>query len=74
MVPKTLLDTDIFSELMRGKNEVVRERADAYLKRHGRLTISTVTILEVTKGLHKMRRQDALDRSSRGLIRSMSFQ
>jgi hypothetical protein len=32
---KTLLDTDIFSELMRGKNEVVRARADAYVKQYG---------------------------------------
>lgn len=62
MIPKTLLDTDIFSELMRGKNDAVRARAESYLKQHGRLTISTVTILEVVKGLHKMRRQDALDR------------
>ena len=62
MLPKTLLDTDIFSELMRGKNEVVRARAASYLKQHGRLTISSITILEVTKGFHKMRRQDALDR------------
>ena len=62
MIPKTLLDTDIFSELMRGKNEVVRTRAEAYLKQHGRLTISAITILEVTKGLHKMRRDDALAR------------
>lgn len=67
MVPRTLLDTDIFSELMRGKNEVVRARADAYLKQHDRLTISTITILEVAKGLHKARRIDALDRFLRGL-------
>ena len=57
VVPKTLLDTDIFSELMRGKNEVVRARADAYLKQHDRLTISTITVLEVAKGLHKVRRE-----------------
>jgi tRNA(fMet)-specific endonuclease VapC len=62
MAPRTLLDTDIFSELMRGKNEVVRARAASYLKQHDRLTISTITILEVVKGLHKARREDALDR------------
>lgn len=62
MGPRTLLDTDIFSELMRGKNEVVRARATSYLKQHDRLTISTITILEVVKGLHKVRREDALVR------------
>jgi tRNA(fMet)-specific endonuclease VapC len=67
MVPRTLLDTDIFSELMRGKNEVVRARADAYLMQYGRLTISSITVLEVAKGLHKARREDALDRFIRGL-------
>lgn len=61
-IAKTLLDTDIFSELMRGKNEVVRARAHAYLEQHERLTISTITVLEVVKGLHKMRRADALER------------
>lgn len=62
MADKTLLDTDIFSELMRGKNEVVRARADAYVKQHGRLAISTVTVLEVAKGLQKAGRHDALER------------
>lgn len=62
MADKTLLDTDIFSELMRGKNEVVRARADAYVKQHGRLAISTVTVLEVVKGLQKAGRQDARER------------
>lgn len=67
MGPKTLLDTDIFSELMRGKNEVVRARADTYLRQHGRLTISTITILEIAKGLHKARREDVLERFILGL-------
>jgi tRNA(fMet)-specific endonuclease VapC len=62
VVRRTLLDTDIFSELMRGKNEVVWSRADAYVKQHGRLTISVITVLEVAKGLQKAGRQDALAR------------
>jgi len=62
MARRTMLDTDIFSELMRGKNEVVRARADAYVKQHGRLTISVITVLEVAKGLQKAGRQDALTR------------
>jgi tRNA(fMet)-specific endonuclease VapC len=67
MIPRTILDTDIFSELMRGKNKVVRARADAYLKQFGRLTISVITVLEVAKGLRKVQREDALDRFTEGL-------
>jgi len=59
---RALLDTDIFSELMRGKNEGVRVRAEAYVKEHGRLSISAVTVLEVVKGFQKVGRQDALER------------
>ena len=55
MGPRTLLDTDIFSELMRGKNEVVRARAASYLKQHDRLTISTITILEGSSGIRVAR-------------------
>ena len=52
---------------MRGKNKVVRARADAYLKQFGRLTISVITVLEVAKGLRKVQREDALDRFTEGL-------
>jgi tRNA(fMet)-specific endonuclease VapC len=57
---KTLLDTDIFSELMRDKNDTVRARADSYVEQHGRLTISVITVLEIVKGLQKAARQDTL--------------
>lgn len=60
--PKTILDTDIFSELMRGKNQHVRTRAQAYLVEHGRLTVTAITVIEIVKGLHKVQRQEALSR------------
>lgn len=50
---KSALDTDIFSEVVKGKNVVVRERAAAYIAACGPLTISLVTVLEIVKGLHK---------------------
>jgi len=59
---RTLLDTDIFSEVIRDKNERVRARADAYTAEHGKLLISSVTVLEVAKGLQKAGRDDALAR------------
>lgn len=62
MADRTLLDTDIFSELMRAKSVAVQERAAAYLEQHGRFTTSVITVLEITKGLRKASRQDALER------------
>jgi tRNA(fMet)-specific endonuclease VapC len=61
-VRKALLDTDIFSEIVKGKNEIVRRRALAYTAVLGPLTISTVTVLEVVKGLRKVRREPEIDR------------
>lgn len=46
-----LLDTDIFSEILKGRNLVVRENATRYLAQHGRLAVSTITVLEVVRGL-----------------------
>jgi tRNA(fMet)-specific endonuclease VapC len=64
---RTLLDTDIFSEVIRDKNERVRARAEAYAAKHGKLLISSVTVLEVAKGLQKALRKDALDRFLKSL-------
>jgi tRNA(fMet)-specific endonuclease VapC len=61
-VPEALLDTDILSEVMKGRNAAVRSRATAYLATEGAFTISAVTVLEVVKGLHKARRDRELDR------------
>ena len=72
MAPRTILDTDIFSELMRDRNAVVRARANAYLMEHGRLTISVITVLEVTKGFTR-RAFDPLERFVRGLNLSISW-
>ena len=59
---KALLDTDIFSEVAKGKNEIVRRRALAYTSTLGPLTISTVTVVEVIKGLRKVGREPEIAR------------
>ena len=64
---RTLLDTDIFSEVIRDKNDTVRARAGAYAAEHDRLLISSVTVLEVVKGFQKARREDALERFIKSL-------
>lgn len=75
MAERTLLDTDIFSEVMRGKNAEVVARADAYVTEHGRLTISLITVLEIAKGLQKARRDEAMDRfvGSLGSLEVLDF-
>ncbi|MDC0934812.1 type II toxin-antitoxin system VapC family toxin [Pirellulales bacterium] len=45
-----LLDTDILSEVLRGKNQGVTDAADAYLTAHGQFTISAFTQYEVMRG------------------------
>ena len=44
-----LLDSDTLSELSRGRGRVV-DRTRRYLERHGRLTISAVTVFERLRG------------------------
>jgi tRNA(fMet)-specific endonuclease VapC len=59
---KALLDTDILSEVLRGKNEAVRRRAEAYLAQYGQLTVSVLTVLEIVKGLERLERRPEIDR------------
>ncbi|MBI5764456.1 MAG: PIN domain-containing protein [Planctomycetes bacterium] len=59
---KTLLDTDIFSEVLRGKNPNVIARATDYLAEHSRITISVVTVAEIVKGFHKRGDSGRLER------------
>lgn len=47
-----LVDTDILSHVMRGREPVVLRRAAAYLAEHGRFTFSTITRYEILRGLH----------------------
>lgn len=53
---RSLIDTDICSEIMRGKNAQVLQRMGEYLTAHNRLLISTPTIVEIVKGLVRARR------------------
>jgi tRNA(fMet)-specific endonuclease VapC len=57
---KSLLDTDIFSEVLKGRDPVVARAAKSYLSEHGVLTLSSATVLEVSKGLYRTRYPDSL--------------
>jgi tRNA(fMet)-specific endonuclease VapC len=50
---KALLDTDIYSEILKGINQTVKANAIAYRKLHGVLTLSAVTLMEITQGHHQ---------------------
>jgi tRNA(fMet)-specific endonuclease VapC len=64
---KALLDTDIFSEILKGIAPRVAAQAIAYRAIFGRYTISTITVLEIVKGLHKVQREDRLQQFLDGL-------
>ena len=55
---KVLLDTDILSEILKGKNEAVTAKASSYFAEHGRFTTSAVTVAEIVYGLRRVGRED----------------
>ena len=57
---RVLLDTDIFSEILRGRNARVTAKAAEYRAIYGRHPISIITVIEIVKGLHKIRREDRI--------------
>lgn len=64
---QALLDTDIFSEILKAKNAIVVSKAVAYKEEFERFTISVITVLEIVKGLHKMDRREAMEKFVNGL-------
>ena len=54
MLP-AMLDTDILSEVMRGRNPTVQERALAYLAEYQHLSFSFITRYEILRGLKAKR-------------------
>ena len=64
---KSLLDTDIFSEILKGIDQTIVTKAVAYKALWGRYTISTITVLEIVKGLHKVQREERIQQFLTGL-------
>jgi predicted nucleic acid-binding protein len=50
-MPKTLLDTDILSEYLKGHDRNVIRRAADYARQHGIFTFTSVTVHEIVFGL-----------------------
>lgn len=61
MVSKSLLDTDIMSEVMKGRDPVVASRATAYRHEFGRYSISTIVVMEIVRGYHAAKQLDRLN-------------
>jgi len=58
---RTVIDTDIWSEIFKGKNATVLARSAAYLSQHGRHTLTAVTVFEVIQGFQRVARQDKIE-------------
>jgi tRNA(fMet)-specific endonuclease VapC len=57
---RCLLDTDILSEIIKGKNTAIAARASAYVAEHARLTTSSVSVAEIVYGFRRMGREDRI--------------
>jgi tRNA(fMet)-specific endonuclease VapC len=59
---KTLLDTDILSEILKGVNRQVLSQSNTYLQTFGQYTISVITVMEIVRGWHRLQREDRVQR------------
>ena len=57
---KSLLDTDIFSEILKGVDAMVAQRATDYRAMYGYYTMTSITVMEMIKGLHKVHREERI--------------
>jgi tRNA(fMet)-specific endonuclease VapC len=57
---RSLLDTDMFSEALRGRDARVRAKAEAYLDVFGRFTLSVITVAELIDGFRRQQRDDRI--------------
>jgi tRNA(fMet)-specific endonuclease VapC len=58
---KALLDTDMLSEVLKGRHPQVVARAETYLAHYSVLTVSVVSVMEVVSGLQRMARWEQLE-------------
>jgi tRNA(fMet)-specific endonuclease VapC len=51
---KALLDTDIYSEILKAIDPNVTRNAITYRQAHGRMTFSVITVMEIIQGFQKV--------------------
>jgi len=66
-VSKSLVDTDILSELRRAVNRTVVSNAATYRLTEGRIIISSINVAEVVQGYQRIQRDDLVTRFLRSL-------
>ena len=59
---RVLLDTDVLSEVNKARDPTVANHARRYLARHGRLTFSSITVMEVVAGYSRRGSEEKLRR------------
>jgi tRNA(fMet)-specific endonuclease VapC len=59
-VNKALLDTDIYSEVLKAASPDVLRNATAYRSTFGKLTVSSVTVMEVVSGFQRVQAKQKL--------------
>lgn len=59
---RAILDTVIFSEVLKGRNVAVASSAKNYLAAFGRFTLSAITVMEIVQGLYKKRQAASIQR------------
>ncbi|HEY5312506.1 MAG TPA: type II toxin-antitoxin system VapC family toxin [Pirellulales bacterium] len=73
-----LLDTDVLSEVLKGRHRRILEMAAAYTREHQRFTLSAITLYEIERGLlakqatRLLMRLDAITEDSTVLSISLS--
>lgn len=65
---KCLLDTDILSEIIKGRDLVVAAKARTYLTQLGRFTTSAVSVAEIIYGFRRIGREDRVSQFEASLM------
>ena len=65
---RIIFDTDIYSEIIKGKNQNIVNKAITYRITFGYYTISTITVMEILKGFRKIDHEDYIQRFLNSLI------
>ncbi len=60
--PRKLLDTSTLSDVMRGRDRAVAEKASAYLDVHNQFTFSILTRYEILRGLYAKQANAQIER------------
>jgi tRNA(fMet)-specific endonuclease VapC len=61
-VNKALLDTDIYSEILKAVNPTVAQNAATYRQTHGIFTLSVLTMVEIVKGCQQVQATGRMQR------------